>query len=445
MVIEDGRKNCDNVLQRSRPPGAQEPAPSLPFRGPKRETSTHSGMRCLPAKVRTAYATPLARAQGESLKGEPAAGDEKPRPTKDLMTELPHLGSCLDAEVRRRVAVALSAMLPEKVSALLQDEVSKCVDGVVPSVLARILLRDIIRATIARRGLAGTVPEVRVPQTKRWDENSDCGRVGDPEGRRGRNGMAGTARDSNSDTDSTTSSEWSDFSFGEILGPGVNAEESPSPLSTVAGRSDPIGNYAHAPDYGRTEESVPSLNGFSATDIGNTGAHAVRYGIPREATVLMSEARDVPVTRAASARPDRAASEPIGRGDPGGNVRLRSPLSRLKPLERVDPCGIFLSVYRPCCHGLSNEDRVRLLTLRERNCSANGNSSATVPDGRHKILRRNYSGPRSTLRDMGAESLSTSATPSGNNARQGKKRRTRRSRKGKKDSTDSESDQLPPR
>ena len=290
MEIEDGRKNCDNALQRSRPPGAQQPVPGHPFTGPERETSTQSGTSCLAAKVHTAYAAPLARAQGESLKGKPAARDGKPRLTKDLMTELPQLGSWLDAEVKRRVAVALSARLPEKVSALLQDEVNKCVKGFVPSVLAGIPLRDIIRATKERRGLDRTVPEVRVPQTRRRDENSDYGRVGDPEGRTGRNGMAGTARDSNSDTDSTTSSEWSDFSFGEILGAGVNAEESLSPPSTVAGHSDPIGNYAHASEYGRTEETVPSVNSFSATDFGNTGTHAVQYGTPREDTVLMSEA-----------------------------------------------------------------------------------------------------------------------------------------------------------
>ena len=50
--------------------------------------------------------------------------------------------------------------LTETVSALLQDEVNKCVGGFITSALARIPLRDIIYKTMARRGLADTVPKV---------------------------------------------------------------------------------------------------------------------------------------------------------------------------------------------------------------------------------------------------------------------------------------------
>ena len=87
----------------------------------------------------------------------------------------------------------------------LQDEVSKCGDGFIPSVWAGIPLRGIIRAAIARRDLAGTVPEFQAPQTRRRDDISYYGLVGYPERRTGRAVMAGAAEDSDSETDSKTS------------------------------------------------------------------------------------------------------------------------------------------------------------------------------------------------------------------------------------------------
>ena len=131
--------------------------------------------------------------------------------------------------------------------------------------------------------------------------------------------------------------------------------------------------------------------------------------------------------------------------DPTGNVPQKGPHSRPDPSQRVDPCRICLSVYRPCCIGLSQEDRVRLLSLREQNFHANGHSSAMVRDGRHKRPNRNYSSSRSSLGDVAARGQRMSATPSGNDYRNGKKRQTRRSRKGKKVPTESESEQVPSR
>ena len=66
MEIEDGRKYCDNVLQGLGLQGSQERALCLPFRGHEREISTHSGILCLAAKVRTAYVAHLAYKQSES-------------------------------------------------------------------------------------------------------------------------------------------------------------------------------------------------------------------------------------------------------------------------------------------------------------------------------------------------------------------------------------------
>ena len=193
-------------------------------------------------------------------------------------------------------------------------------------------------------------------------------------------------------------------------------------------------------------EIILSLHGFSTAEFGNTGPHATQYGTPREDTVLMPEARGVLAVLFASARSDRATGVPIGmERNPGGDVCLRSPPSTLKPLYRVDACGICLSVYWPCCHRLSNEDRVRVLTPRERNCSGNGHSSATGRDGRHKSPNVNYSSSRSSLRDVGARGQLISAAPSGNDDRHGKKWETRRSRNGKKVPIESESEQVPSR
>ena len=270
------------------------------------------------------------------------------------MTEMPHWGSWLDAQVKRRVAVALSTRLSEKLSTLLQDKVNKCVEGLVPSVPARIPLLDIIRAAIARRGLAGIVPEGRVMQTRRWDKNSDYGPVGDLQGPMGRNGTNGSTRDLNSDTDSTTSSEWEDFSFDDIISADVTAEETQSPFSEFSASPDPFGNCTQAADYGGTEETVLSLNSFSATDLGNTGAHAAQYGTPRKDTVPICEAQGVVVARSVSYRRDDATSVPIGiERDPRENVRQQNSHSRPSTSKRVAPCDICLSVYGSCCIGLS--------------------------------------------------------------------------------------------
>ena len=124
--------------------------------------------------------------------------------------------------------------------------------------------------------------------------------------------MSGTAEDWHCGTDSTTSSDWSDFSLNDLFGPGVNAEDTQSPLPEVAGRPDPIGSYAQANDYGGTEKNVLSLYGFSGTAFRNASPHAARHETPPEYAVLMYEAPGAPIVRAASPRPGRVAGVPSG-------------------------------------------------------------------------------------------------------------------------------------